>query len=135
MKESDFYQLAKRKIPHWTWDRIESIVNSGQPDTTISKGFDKRRLELKIARSGKIYFQPSQISWARRMRNMNVWGDYVLVLNKENPVLIDYPYIVEEAIPYKSRKYMVILDDIPIKFEGWVLICAILDHNYTIDKT
>ncbi len=124
MKESEFYQLAKRHLPHWTWDRIENTVSSGQPDTTICHGYVKRRIELKIVRSGKIWLEPSQISWATRMKNSDVVGDYVLSLDKDIPILTHFYDILDHAkSDRKKGKYFVNLPDILVhSIHGWTVI-------------
>ena len=130
MNESELYQRAKSHLNHWTWDRIESIVNSGQPDTTVCHGFTKRRIELKVLRSGKMWFEPSQISWATRMKRNNVWGDYVLTMDRSAPVLIPYWYIPEFALSDRKKgKYSVILKHITNVYTGWGYIDRILRES------
>ena len=132
MTEKDFYQLAKRHMPHWTWDRVESTINSGQPDCIISHGYHCHRLELKLIKHGALWFEPSQISWANRMSQGYVWNIWVLAYDttKQQPHLIPYRRIPKLATSEPKRKqYRVKTFDIALSHSDWPAINRALRFN------
>ena len=133
MTESEFYQLVQRKLERWTWDRVESTINSGQPDCIASHGYKCQRIELKILRGTMAWFEPSQISWSNRMVRNNVHNIWVLTYHEkqDRPYMFPYKYVPTHArsMP-KRRKYMLDVTDIPITYTDWEAINRALRYNY-----
>lgn len=63
MNERDLYAKFKKNVPGF-YTRIENAISSGAPDVVAVYNGNIFFIELKILRSGKIKFQPSQIVWA-----------------------------------------------------------------------
>ena len=83
MNESEFWSKHVR-VPLSTRGhavRIEDAIGSGVPDVNFATGSVNAWIELKIDRSGWLYFERFQLPWMRQRlaHNRDVW---VLVLNR-----------------------------------------------------
>lgn len=133
MRETELYQMTKNKLSHWEWDRVESHLNSGQPDTVASHGYKCHRIELKVMQGTTMWFEPSQISWVLRMNKANVWNVWVIAyhVKKDTPYIFPYRYVPDLVVSVpKQKKYRADIVGVPMSYSGWDNINDALRYNY-----
>ena len=65
--ESKFYKEIKRKLPEFSWIRIENISLLGTPDLLVyNTSGHFRTVELKVTKGKKLKFSPHQIAFHLR---------------------------------------------------------------------
>jgi len=65
--EAKFYKEIKRKLPEFSWIRIENISLLGTPDLLVyNTSGHFRTVELKVTKGKKLKFSPHQIAFHLR---------------------------------------------------------------------
>ena len=71
--EAKFYKEIKRKVPEFSWIRIENISLLGTPDLLVCNTSGHFcTVELKVAKGNKLRFSPHQIAFHSR-HNQNTF--------------------------------------------------------------
>jgi hypothetical protein len=84
--EAQLWKVMRGKLTHCAWDRIENSVSAGISDLHVTSRGISRWIELKVFKSNKLIFQPSQPPWIARQ---TMHGGKVLILARKHDQNLD----------------------------------------------
>tara|TARA_R100000687_G_C6416721_1_gene148997 strand:- start:514 stop:948 length:435 start_codon:yes stop_codon:yes gene_type:complete len=102
MRESSLARTLREKLgPLGQWTRIENVVGTGMPDVNWFPGTDIW-IELKVVHGTKVFFQASQISWAkhRHKKRGSVW----IIAKGEKEIIISNSINLYDKVRYEHHK-------------------------------
>lgn len=109
MNESQLYQSLKRglsQVGHVS--RIETLVTSGIPDVSLAAFGGEAWLELKIERSGKLSFEPTQLVWwPKRARAGGLVRIVYVDAGEQTVKVVDHSEVIAAPKTYNRGLVMV----------------------------